>query len=380
MIPTPSFLEGYSTNENHAKMLSLLPPDIDASEGSHVWNLTRPSALIASEICEYILPRVLSLIFPEYSYGEYLDNHAKQRSMTRRAATFAIGEITINGVADAYIPAGSVFYTAAINDDPSVEYETLEDVTLPAEGSATARIRCRTAGTIGNTPQNTIIFSSGNGTKIRSVTNETAISGGTEEESDESLIARILEHDENQGYSFFGSISDYKRWAMSQEGVGSATVVPAQDDSGLITIIIADSNGQPATEQLCNSVYNYIMRPDNPEERLAPINANIVVVSPQNMPIYIKATVELKDGATIESAKLSFISKLSEYLPTATEEKEIKYTKIYSSLSAADGVNDFSNLQISIDNSAFVTKNIAITNMYLPIVTEEAIELTSGTV
>lgn len=379
-LPTPSFLQNHSTDENHAKMKAILPADIDMSEGGHAWNMTRPTALLVAEMCEFILPQVISLIIPEYSYDEFLDNHAKQRSLTRRAATAATGKITITGDQDTIIPKGSVFSTASINDEPSVDYETVEDTTIPSSGSVTINIQCTQTGAIGNTGANSIIFSSGKLTGISSVTNEEEITGGTETEDDESLIARILEYDESQGDSYVGNIADYKRWAMSVDGVGGATPIPAQDDSGVVTIVITDQNGKPATEELCKKVYNYIMRPDQPESRLAPINAILSVVPPATMAIAIKATVELEEGATIESAKLSFISNLSSYLPVAMEEKEIKYTKIFSALSAADGVNDFSDLLIGINGSEYGTNNITIETISMPDISEVDIEFTAGTV
>jgi uncharacterized phage protein gp47/JayE len=166
---------------------------------------------------------------------------------------------------------------------------------------------------------------------------------------------------------------------MSVDGVGNAAVVPAQDDSGLITIVVSDANGDPATEQLLTKVYNYIMSPDNPEKRLAPINANLSILAPSTMTIAIKATVVLSDEATIESAKLSFISKLNEYLPVAMEEKEIKYTKIFAALSVADGVSDFSDLLIGAKGGSFGTSNIKIETMSLPEISANDIEFTDGT-
>ncbi len=379
-LPTPTFLQNHSTAEVHEKMKDVLPADIDLSEGGHTWNMTRPTALIVAEMCEFILPQVISQILPEYSSGEVLLGHARQRNITQRTATAATGEITITGAANTVIPAGSLFSTASINDDPSVEYETLEGATIPASGTVTVRIQCTKAGIIGNTAANTVIFAPGKITGIASVTNAEEISGGTEAESEESIIARILEYDQTQGDNFVGSYSDYKRWAMSVDGVGGATPVPPQDDSGVVTIIVTDSNGMPATEQLCEKVYNYIMSPDDPESRLAPINAILSVVPPSSMTIAIRATVELEEGATIESAKLSFISKLTAYMPTAMEEKEIKYTKVYSALSASDGVNDFSNLTVGIKGQSYGTSNISITTMSLPEISADDIDFTVGTV
>lgn len=376
----PSFLQNHSTNDIHKKMIAVLPADLDVSEGSHAWNFTRPTALIAAELCEFILPEVIKLIFPEHSYEEFLDGHAKARNIKRREATAASGEITINGKVGTAIPAGSLFSTASVNDEPSVDYETLEDVEIPESGTVVVPIQCTQVGIIGNTIENTIIMNSSRITGITAVTNEGAVTGGTATETDESLITRINEYDESQGDNFVGSAADYKRWATSVDGVGSATVIPAQDDSGLVTIIITDSNGQPATEQLCEDVYNYIMRPDDPGERLAPTNAYLSVVPPLTMTIAIKATVELDENATLESVQSSYISKLSAYLPTAMEEKEIKYTRIYSALSSTEGVNDFSDLQIGIKGESFGTNNIPITTSALPEISEDDIEFISGTV
>lgn len=374
----PNFLLNHSTDEIHGKMIAVLPADIDMSEGSHVWNLTRPTALIAAELCEFILPEVIKLIFPEHSYGEYLDGHAKSRSMSRRGATFAAGELTITGSENTFIPAGSLFSTVSINNDPPIYYETLEDVTINGSGTITVPIQCTQAGVIGNTPSNTIIFTYGNSNGITSITNADPVEGGSEEEDDESLIVRILEYDQNKDNNFVGSTSDYKRWAMSVDGVGNADVIPAKDDSGLVTIILTDANGQPATEQLCENVYNYIMTPDNEGERLAPVNALLSVVPPSTMSIAIKATVELDEEASLESVKESYISKLSAYLPIAMEEKEIKYTKIYSALSSTEGVNDFSDLQIGIIGESYGTNNIPIATSVLAEISD--IDFVVGTV
>lgn len=377
---TPDFLKNSSVDDLHQVMKGVLPADLDMSEGNHAWNLTRPTAIIASELREFILPEVIKLAFPEWSYGQFLDGHAKARSITRRAATAASGEITITGEANSIIPAGSLFSTASVNDEPSVDYKTMAEVKVPESGSVIAAVECTQTGTVGNTTENTVVLVASKLTGITAVTNEEPITGGTEEEGDESLINRITEYDKSQGDNYVGSVADYKRWATSVPGVGEATIISAQDDSGLVTIILTDANGEAATEQLCNSVYNYIMRPDDHGERLAPVNALLSVVPPSTMAIIIKATVELDSDATVESVKAAFMQKLAAYLPLAMDEQEIKYTKIAAALSAAAGVNDFTDLQIGLKGEAYGTANIPITTTQLPEVSEEDIEITAGTV
>ena len=380
---TPAFLQNHSPEEIHAIMKEILPKDLDLSEGGHAYNLTMPTALVLSEVCEFILPEVIKIIFPEYSYGEFADNHARVRSMTRRAATAASGEITVTGEPNTVIPAGSLFSTAAVNEQPAVDYTTLDAATIPATGSVAVDVECTQAGIVGNAPAGTIVLVTSRLTGVTAVTNEEPLTGGTEEEDDESLIERILEYDKRLGESYVGNVSDYKRWALSVPGVGSATVIPAQDTSGQVTIIITDSNGDPATEQMCTAVYNYIMRPDDPGERRAPINASLTVAAPATMNLSVKATVVLAEGGTLEAVKTAYAALLALYLPEALGEGEIKYTRVAATLAAVEGVSDYSDLQIGLvdgETVTYGTKNIAISSGQLPVIDTKDLLLTSGAV
>ena len=378
---TPSFLENHSTEDNHRRMRSIIPADIDMSEGGHAWNTTRPTALIVAEICEFILPEVIKLIFPQWSYGEFLDHHAQDRRLFRKEANAAFGQITITGDENTIIPAGSLFSTAAVNGQRSVSYVTLYDVKIPGSRTVTVDVQCTQTGIIGNTSANTVVLLSSNLFGIEEITNLEAITGGTEVETDESLIQRIMDYDRSMGDNYVGSAGDYKRWAESVDGVGNATVISAQDTSGLVTIIITDANGAPATEQLCTEVYNHIMRPDNMYEALVPVNALLSVEPPTTMEICIKATVELEDDAMMESVKEAFAAQLASYLPTAMDDGEIKYTRVSAALSTTKGVNDFSDLQICLKSGGnYGTSNIKITSRELPTISADDLVLTSGTV
>lgn len=388
-LTTPAFLEKHSAHDVFAKQKSIMPVDIDLSEGGHVYNILMAAALIAAEAYEFTLPEVIKLIFPEYSYGEFLDEHAKSRRLTRKAATAASGKLTLTGVPGSVIPAGTIFSTAAVNGSPSVDYVLLDtlDFPQPADESLVSTvevdIRCTQDGTIGNAAPNTIILVNGRFTGIVGITNVEPVTGGTDEEDDESLIERIMAYDQSLGNNFVGSIADYKYWATEVNGVGSATIIPAEDTTGLVTIILTDANGDPATEELCTSVYNHIMRPDSPFERLAPINAYIKVEPPQPIEIGISATVELTEGATLESVKAAFLTRLSAYLPVAMDEREIKYTRVAAALASTDGANDFSGLQIGLKNGdaiSYGTSNIPVTTAQLPTIDLNDLILTSGTV
>lgn len=381
---TPAFLDNYDTDDVYETMRGILPEDIDSSEGSHTWNFLYPTALVISQLCEFVLPEVIQLIFPEWSYGEYLDAHAQTRGMTRKPAVAATGQVTFTGTENTLIPEGTMVSTASLNsEDPSITYQTTAEATIPEEGSVTVAIQCSEAGSVGNTAANTIIFLASDISEVTAVNNDAAITGGIDEETDDELIARIMEYDQTQGDSFVGNVADYRRWAMSVTGIGNANVVPANDNTGTVTIVLTDLNGDPASQELCTNVYDYIMSPDDPMQRLAPINAVLVCTSPSTVEISVKATVELEAEAVMEDVVESFLAAMIAYMPEVQTDGEVKITRVAAILSATEGVNDFTDLQIGKQSSGtwnYGTQNIPIASEELPTITEADIILTEGTV
>ena len=129
-------------------------------------------------------------------------------------------------------------------------------------------------------------------------------------------------------------------------GVGNAIVVPATDDSGIVRIIVTDGSGDPADETLCEKVYNYIMKPDDPYNRLAPINAQLSVTPPAIIYLNVAAVLEIRD-TSIEDVKTAFTNAMRAYFPTAITDGEIRYQKVANILGDVEGVYDFTGLTIN---------------------------------
>ena len=366
----PEFLQNYDEDDIHEEIFAIIPDTYDKSEGQHYWNFTRPTANVVSQLRGFDLPEAIKLIWPKFSNGEYLDYHAELRSMTRKAAQYATGEITITGTAGTVIPAGYTVATEAKNDTVSHDYVTTAECTIGEDGSVTVAAMASTAGAEGNTAARTIVINASSFEDVTGITNIAPFTGGVDEESDESLYARIREYDQTQGDSNIGNPSDYKRWAESVPGTGTAKVIRSTDTSGLVTIVLTDGNGEPASEILCETVYNYIMSPDNEDSRLAPCGANLVVTPPTTTIITIRAMIELTSG-TIESVTTAFVARLKEYIPEAIENHEILYQKVGSILGSIDGVYDYSGLYVNdgmanihLDDSVFPSiesNNISLT-------------------
>ena len=355
------------------------PPDIDTSDGSFAGDTIRPIASEESRFKQFTLVQAIKQILPQFSDGEWLDYHAENVGLVRKAAVPAVGSVTVTGAEGTFIPAGTIFSTASANDTQSLDFATTSDATIPEAGTVDIEVTCTSAGANGNVQAGTIILKgSDTASGITAVTNQAACAGGTDEESDDSLRARIAYYNKNQIRSFVGSPSDYKRWALSVAGTGTATIISSQDDSGLVTIILTDSNGAPATTDLCNAVYNYIMQPDNPDLRLAPINAYLVVSPPEMVHITVSAIIKLTDAATIETVSLGFQDSLKNYFTSirsddAQETAEVKYTQVSALLSSVAGCDDFRDLKV---NGA--TANISLSKSQFPVL--DSVSLTDGEV
>lgn len=358
----PEFMQNQSSTDIITRMLNILPNTISKEENGWVCDLFTPVAIEHARAIEFVLTEAIKNIIPKYSYGDILLNHAENRGLIRRSATYAKVVLTVRGISGTVIPAGFQFSTAATLENAGIVFAVEKEYQIPESGEIAVFAVCINAGIIGNVAAETILLMVKPQKGITSIVNKEAAYGGFEEETEDSLRQRIAEYDAKQGSSFVGSPADYKRWAMEVEGVGEAKIVPATDDSGIVTIILTDLNGQPASDEICRNVYCYIMRPDSLYERLAPCNALLKVIPANALKISIETVVELENGYTLEMIETAFTADILEYFKSGRVREEIKYTEIGSILIQTEGVFDYTNLKINGDtvNISINTGDVAV--------------------
>lgn len=370
-LDIPEFLQNNDVDDIHQAMLSIIPDTYDKSEGQHIWNFTRPTANVVSQLRGYDLPNSIGLIWPKFCTGQYLDYHAELRGLSRKPAQYATGTIEFTGTEGLVIPAGYMCSTESINDIQSYDYITTEAATIGNNGKVTVPAQAVDAGSAQNAGTNTVVINSTGYEDITAVTNPIAFTGGIDEESDEDLLERIQEFDRSQGISGVGNPSDYKRWAESVPGTGNANVIRSTGTSGLVTIILTDGNGDPASTELCQAVYDYIMSPSNEMLRLAPVGASLSVIPPETETITITANVALTSG-TIESITDIFAANCLEYFQNqAITDGRILYQKIGNILGDISGVYDFNTLVVNGG-----TINITLQSGVYPTISASDITLT----
>lgn len=345
----PAEIGAATVDDVHEEMIADAPNDLDKAEGGVFWDFTRPTAVAVAEGKSFDLSYGIQCIFPMFADGEFLDLHGKSKSLPRKQAFPAYVEESFYGAEGTAIPKGFVVTTEATETDDAIEFVTIEAATIPADGYVNITCMSNLAGIAANVIAGSITVIPAPLDGLVSVENLSGASGGADIESDDDYRARLMEYDENQGLSFVGNDADYKRWAEEVDGVGKAVIIPAQDDSGYVYIILTDANGDVASDELCQSVYDHIMSEMDRQKRLAPVNALLKVQSALYLNIDISATVELEDGYTVEMLKEPFLTNLKAVYKEAIDLKEVRLSKIYGVFEKTSGFKDYGDVMLNGD-------------------------------
>lgn len=342
----PDFLEDADADKIQARMMKELPEDIDDMPGGFPWDFTMPTALVISEFVQDRFVRVLQLMFPQFAWGTWLDLHGERVHVTRRAARKATGTITVTGNTGVLIPAGTIFCTPATDNSDSVLFATDTEVMVMGENTEIP-VTAVEAGTGSNVRAGAVSIAFRPITGLTSITNVEAITGGTDEEDDETYRGRIIEAYRSSS-NFTGCPADYVRWAKEVSGVGFALCIPEWDGPGTVKLVITDSNGDPGSQAILDEVYEHIMA-DSEDSllRLAPIGATLTVVAPEPVEVTYTCYVKVDDDYTMNQIREACRTNLEAYYAEAIEDGELKYADCFAIITQTDGVYDAKNFRLN---------------------------------
>ena len=192
--------------------------------------------------------------FPQTAAGEFLDKHAQLRGLARRQATAAQGTIRFStdaaAATDLAVPAGTICLTAG-----GVRFETTREAVLEAgETAVDVPARAVEPGAAGNAAAGTIRAMAVAPVGVSGCTNPAGFSGGTDEEEDEALRARVLETYQRMPNGAIAAF--YQQGAMSFPQVAAASVIPRPRGVGSVDVVIATAAGVP-DQSLLTEVEDY---------------------------------------------------------------------------------------------------------------------------
>lgn len=248
----------------------------------------------------------------KYSRGDWLDNLAMLRGISRNDAKAAVTTIRFYvsepRTFNVAIPSG----TRVTNGE--IYFQTDEYGEIPAGGEyADVMATCTTTGESGNGIEIGEINAMADPLAyIKKVSNLTVTSGGADVESDDSLLMRAYLAPEH--YSVAGSTLAYEYWVQYyQDNIADVKVTSPSD--GVVDIRVLMEDGLPS-DDICKSILTKLSA-----DRIRPLTDKVEVKAPDTaeMQINVKYYINESDASiagTIQSQVNSAIEKYKKWQTT----------------------------------------------------------------
>ena len=265
---------------------------------------------------------VAKQLFADTCEAEYLDRWASMYGIERKAASKASGTVAFSFSGDEVtVPEGTQLQNA-----DGLLYKTTAD-----SSSGSAEIEAVVAGADSNMDEGDELSLVSPVAGVYSTATCGQISGGTDEEDDDSLRSRLLTRMQEQPHG--GSKSDYVAWALEVAGVTRAWCYPQENGVGTVTVRFVCDNQTPITptETQVEAVAEHL-----DEER--PVTAQVTVEAPVLKTVDITIESLTPDTSAVREA---VEAELSELFTREAEPGSLIYlSHIRAAISAAIGEED----------------------------------------
>ena len=248
---------------------------------------------------------ILRQMFPSTAEGEYLDKHAAQRLLTRKAATKATGSVVFTAAEAEHdaitVPAGTVVCTAA----DTKRFVTNADCVIPPESRmAGVTVTAEQPGSSYNVAAQTVGIIVTPVIGIGEVKNVSRFTGGSDRETDDKLRERIA--DSFRNISNGTNAAYYRALAMSVDGVYSASAVGCGRGAGTVDVYIS-GRGTTLPAVKLQEVQTLIAGARE-------LNVDVRVLSPSavNINLYIKLTTD--EGYVFADVANAVRTAVSDYI------------------------------------------------------------------
>lgn len=275
-------------------------------------------------------------IFPDTADSDLLERHCSLRNITRKAATVAAGSITFSGTAGSAVPIGTEAKTSG-----GVAYLTNAAGTIGVGGTVAITAQASATGIAGNQSAATALTLTAAPAGVLSSASIVTMSGGTDVETDTSLLARLLFDLRNPPCG--GAAHDYYIWAMSVAGVTAAYIYSNRRGLGTTDVIILTAGGIPGAP-LIASVQATI-------DTVRPVQADFLAFAPTAVVVNLAAALTLAAGYTLAAVGAAINTALVAYFSTLKPGDTAYLNRIRAIISDTPGVVDF-NLTAPVANTA----------------------------
>lgn len=273
------------------------------------------------------IDKAVDQMFPDTADSEYMRRWAALYNVLPIAATAAKSPtVTITGTNGSVCPAGTLWKRA-----DGVAYSQDASVTI-ASGVATISVTSTTTGLATNADALTSLTIASPVTGIAAAATMTAAAtGGTDDESDDALLARLRQRLASPPLG--GGAGNYITWALEVPGVTRAWEYPLLHGSGTVGVtFVRDNDGVgaaiiPSTGEVADVAAHIAA--------VAPIDATVDVF----MPTAYAVNFQISPNPSTTDTQNAITAELSDYLlragsPGAT----LPLSQISEAISQAAGV------------------------------------------
>lgn len=224
---------------------------------------------------------------------------------------------------------------------PPAEDETGDRITLPVEAAEAGVAFNANAGEI------TVQLSEIGAT---SIVNREAIVGGTDAQTDEGLLARLLARFEGIGP---GNVRAYKFWAGSYPGVGRVVVVPLWDGPNTVLIIALTDTGDPVSSDVVEGLQTFLDPVAGKSEGQSPIGHEVTVTTAEAVTIDVAAEVEFEPGYSLDGAAGTVAMRddieaaVKDYIESAEPGGEEVREKVSARIVSFTGLHDVAGVKLN---------------------------------
>lgn len=336
------------------RLLSNISDEYNKTEGEFFYDALKPVA-IELEGTYTTIEGLPDKRFADTATGKNLDRIVKEKGLTRKVTTRSTGIVTITGTYGANITSGELVAS------DTLQFEFLDTTTIPIGGTINVTVRCKTYGTVGNVPIGAIKNFPKTLAGLTGVTNSSAFTNGTDEETDESLRERY--YIKVEALETTANKAAFKTWALSVNGTGAAKILPLWNGNGTVKVLITNSQMKAADSTLISAVQNYIDPNLNGDgSGIMPLcGAVCTVESASEKIIDISATIQTTLDSEVAKSEIETV--ISEYFKSiAFQQNYVSYAVIGNKILNINGINDYTNLTI---NSG--TNNVTLLNTEVPV-------------
>lgn len=265
-------------------------------------------------------------IFPDSADFDELKKHAATRDVYPKSATVAGSTISLIGTVGASLPIASQARHVA----SGTVLTTTAAVTFGADGTAIAPVTTSDTGSALNGLDGAATLNSPP-LGVDSACTLAALKGGTDDEKQESLLARYLDVLRNPPSG--GNLADYKRWALSVDGVSTVLVIPKRRGGNAIDVVITSAGG-PSSADIIAACQAYI-------DSVCPAGADVWVFTPAVLSVDLAIRLAPAAGYALTDLQSPVETAAAGVIDPLVPQETLYRIRLTAAISSLAGVVDF---------------------------------------